>query len=873
MVIKVNFKPEVPPEIAANPNSFAVAGSPNSVRLLDNLGITEGMLIMWQAPEHLLNSAPKNQSIFIPFLKKSRGIILIKNVCALNVELLGNQIHQQLNELETFIISLNITHQKLGVQLLLVLDKKCQRDSVNEIQELENHVLKSSSNFHCITVAVNAMANKTEKDTFTNDEKEFFNSILLTCMAQASKDELDRESNPIIQALIDSTPQFNYLKLSTNVYNNSNFEDKQGIDLRNVKKVKETYSKFFATSSDKIMFLPDLDLMSHQILDSTKPDDGASILKDFDGFLGEYVNFTECLLSRLIDPKGLLIRGYSQKQLNAVLDENFSLNFEFDWILCANDKLVVFEGGRSDNVSTPSNTVSRKLTQIFDKLLPKFQYFVVSFLKSIEMESNLIENFLQNHLQFIAYFSNISDDKIRSFLMGLNKEDKENLQFRIVNETLYSMPRNITSQVLIMVCGDGEKSQKQLPVLYNLQPVDNGTGWTLVPSSITANDIFRCKKSSQTSSDISGISIGDCRPVHEVHYISGLLTCGFLIQNFRQAEVSQPLPSWDLKVKAKTSRKGDYLSKLHPDLTLSPQQKRILEENRKFLMLLGEPGCGKTSLLLARALNAAEDPNVETVFFPIPKTKIAMKIWLEKFLSSSTSVNLKKKLKLVDLVVDKNGFDASELRKSVLFADKLYLTSSQSYSEKDKEIMVSGRIAEIIPLVKQCWIAKTEAGQDDKKLLTLATLPHFQTECLNVLFRSSWHIGSFISRLLHKKKIFTQSSAGTFVCTEASQYKVEVESYVDITDCFHKITKCFNLRSKFNAERVTIVYTKSERMKSWEDALSNIGNIVRDYFIVNDEMNYYDIPFTGIEMASVAAHLRSLRADNPSSKGHPRPIN
>ena len=684
MVIKVNFKPEVPPEIAANPNSFAVAGSPNSVRLLDKLGITEGMLIMWQAPEHLLNSAPKNQSIFIPFLEKSRGIILIKNVCALNVELLGNQIHQQLNELETFIISLKITHQKLGVQLLLVLDKKCQRDSVNKIQELENLVLKSSSNFHCITVAVNAMANKTEKDTFTNVEKEHFNSILLTCLTQAPEDGLDRELNPIIQALIDSTPQFNYLKLSTNAYNNNIFENKEGIDLKNVKKVKEIYSKFFAPSSDKIMFLPDLDLMGHQILDSTKPYDGASILKDFDGFLGQYVNFTECLLSRLRNPKGLLIRGYSHKQLNAILNENFSLNFEFDWIFCANDEITVFEVGRSDNVSTPSSTVSRKLTQIFSKLLPKFQYFVVSFLKSIEMESKLVENFLQNHLQFIAYFPNISDDKIRNFLMGLNKEDKENLQFRIVNETLNSMPRNITSQVLIMVDGDGEKSQKQLPILYHLQPVDNGTGWTLVPSSITANDIFRCKNSSQTSSDISGISIGDCRPVHEVHYISGLLTCGFLIQSFRQAEDSQPLPSWDLKVKAKTSRKGDYLSKLHPDLILSPQQKRILEENRKFLMLLGEPGCGKTSLLLARALNAAEDPNVETVFFSIPKTKIAMKIWLEKFASSSTSMDFKKKWKLADLEMFKNGFDASELRKSVLFVDELYLTSSQTYSEKDK---------------------------------------------------------------------------------------------------------------------------------------------------------------------------------------------
>ena len=599
------------------------------------------------------------------------------------------------------------------------------------------------------------------------------------------------------------------------------------------------------------MFLPDLDLMGHQILDSTKPYDGASILKDFDGFLAEYVNFTECLLSRLKEPKGLLIRGYSQKQLNAILDGNFSLSFEFDWILCANDKITVFEVGRSDNVSTPSTTVSRKLTQIFSKLLPKFQYFVVSFLKSIEMESNFIENFLQNHLQFVAFFPNISVDKIKNFLMGLNKGDKENLQFQIFSETLNSMPQNIISQVLIMVCGDGDKSQKQLPAVYQLQRIENSTGWTLFPSSITANDIFRCRNSSQTSSDVSGPSIGDFRPVHEVHYISGLLTCGFLIENFHQTEDSQPLPSWNLKVKANSSKKGDSFSKLHPDLILSPKQKRILEENRRFLMLLGEPGCGKTSLLLARALNAAEDPNVETVLFFIPKTKIAMKIWLEKFVSSSTSVNFKKKWKLVDLAEYKNGFDASAMRKSVLFVDELYLTSSQTYSEKDKEIMVSGRSAEIIPLVKQCWIAKTEAGQDDKKLLTLATLPHFQTECLNVLFRSSWHIGSFTSRLLHKKKIFTQSSARTFGCTETSQYKVEVESYVDIRDCFHKITKCFNLRSKFNAERVAIVYTKSERMNSWEDALLNIANIARDHFIVNDEMNYYDIPFTGIEMASV----------------------
>ena len=268
-------------------------------------------------------------------------------------------------------------------------------------------------------------------------------------------------------------------------------------------------------------------------------------------------------------------------------------------------------------------------------------------------------------------------------------------------------------------------------------------------------------------------------------------------------------------------------------------------------MLLGEPGCGKTSLLLARALNAAEDPNVENIFFSIPKTKIPMRRWLEKFVSSSSSVNLKKKWKVIEFSEFNKRFDVSVMRKSVVFFDELYLTSSQTYSEKDKEIIASSRCAEIIPLLKQCWIAKTEAGQDDKKHLTQATLPHFQTEYLNVLFRSSWHIGSFTSRLLHKKKIITQSSARTFGCTEASQYKVEVESYVDIRDCFDKINKCSDLKPKFNSERVTIVFTKSDNVNSWENGLSKNLNLIRDYFVASDDMDYYDIPFTGIEIASV----------------------
>ena len=839
MTGNIEIRPRVPPELGDDPQSFTITGHPNCVKFLSRRGITEGILLTWTPPPYLkLTTEPQASAIYIPSLKQSSGVMVLKLVSNLKsdpaVINLVDKITEQMQAIDLFISSLNFQEIVVSVRLLLIVtNSKSDKLYEGRISVLERNIGEALNHFQAIEVHTDLILRKNDCGPLDEKQEKRFREALDQCMAPANSD--CEKCDSVIDALIQSTPEFISLQLSTDMYNCNNCENKEGFKLNNPQKVRETYMKFFKSATEKIMFLPDLDSFGHQILNSTCKEKGNMMLQKADGFLGEYVNFTECLLSRLREPKGLLIRGYSKVHLDTILTKNFRHIFEFDWILCSRTKIFGFEVGRTDKIMQPKTAIQRKIDSVFCTSFPKFRFILVSLLKEMQMPCEDIRKFANKHFGFVIYFPNISKSSIVSFLKTRDAEQ----QIKLLNST----PKEILSQVYVLTTED-ENFDLSVPSFHKFNA--NGSMWELVSASLIVADLFGSETMESVSSPNEMPKNSDCRVLPEIQYLSGLLSFGFLLKKFSNDDK-------DDENFARDSQKAQQ--KFHSDLVLSPQQKRILDENKRFMLLVGEPGCGKTSLLLARALDAAEDAEIEKIIYVVPRNKIKLKEWLQKFVCQSNCEPLKKKWNLFEACeLDLSLFSEKVIGKSILLADELYLNSTHEWSEKDTAFLKQCRLIELMPLLKQCWLAQTEAGQRDKKCFTNFSQvipPLFEIEVLNVLFRSSWHIGSFSTKLLHQMKNISMASAQTFGCIGASQFKVETGTFLDNSDLMNKIKLCLTLNPKFNSNRFAIVISSSDSQQCWESSFVELNYIVTQVFVVTEDVSFRDIPFTGIEVASV----------------------
>ena len=838
----LRIKPDIPPEIRQYLHAESALENPNCIDFLRKVGVSKGTLICWTPKETESGGKErKNSSIYIP-PNFTRKVVIIKSLNELEkVDDIIIQSSKQVSDLDRFLDSLGEQQNiriSLPVYFLFVVNEKQKSENLvaETIESIKNRITSTcqSISLKRIHLEIGHIYKIGPRNNIDKGNKKKFLEILDECQVP---EDVETIENPLIRYLVDSVPEFKYLEISNRKYNCNQFENSSGFHLHDAEAVSSLLVKFFDPRLNKLNILPDMDLSENHILNRTT-ENGYLNVSHTNDFTGEQLDFCEKLLQKLKNPKGLLIRSFAALELNAVLKSHYSLNFQWDWIFCSHEGIYGIEISRSDNLQNPKLTVERKFTSVLSTSMPKLHLVLASFLEksSESLEVGQRKIFFAKHFKFIIYFTNISMPDIRSIVNTSQTKSKK------IWNILEKTPIEVLEQVFIMGLEDAT-FDKNLPDLYKIVKRTEESTWTLEKSELSVRQIFSDSKTGSANHDCSypeSVSNSDAKTLQ---YLTGLLSFGFLAFNFC---IHEP-KTGPLKLDQKISPKVD------PDncnIILSPQQTRILRENKRFVFLVGEPGSGKTSILFAKALDAARDPLIDHIIFVYPNTKTEFKKVLDKFVCLAFWSCFRDKIFITKISDLKKFLRQFDLSRSVLLADEFYTDSDEEYSKSDSFLIGVTGLLSWYPKLRQCWLTKTEAGQNSRMKVYRVTLPHFQTETLNVLFRCSWHIGKFCTTVLHQSKSISNSTAWVFGCNKSSQNNVYHNFYHDLKSLNQEINTCQELRTKFADDRITVVFTIGSS-SDWTKYLAESRHIVGTIFVANERMGFYDVQFTGIEKNSV----------------------
>ena len=443
---------------------------------------------------------------------------------------------------------------------------------------------------------------------------------------------------------------------------------------------------------------------------------GKILTTGVDEYIGEIENFWKEFISLLDNPSGLLLKSYKNQQLNKILKVPFQEEFQFDWLYVSHDQLIVFEIGRSKKLDSPASSIQNKLVQVFTNILPKLQFKVWWFLKHLAIKEtmddtefeSMVKEFLDHHVKVFVYLPNIS-------LKSFKKTLPESWEKAGISQSS-SLSWN---QVRFLV--EPSEPCKKLPEFLKLEKTPGGSSLSVTElDSETLKTFLQCH-SKQPSPKSSKDSL---KFEEYLESIASLCAMGYFLDRGEIANYVQDPLTVDQRFKEdqisflgkEKLLKGKNLVQLN--LTLSPQQIQILERNKKLVLLVGEPGTGKTVELQARAFLASQDPEVSYIYFFSPEVKTSLREKVDEFVNfpeyrenfAAKNYKFLTEEELFGLM------DATKevLHKTVLFLDEVYFeeidykelvqTRASEYREKFFQLSIH-----VFPHLRACWMANIVA--------------------------------------------------------------------------------------------------------------------------------------------------------------------
>ena len=230
-----------------------------------------------------------------------------------------------------------------------------------------------------------------------------------------------------------------------------------------------------------------------------------------------------------------------------------------------------------------------------------------SFMKQTQQmddqDEEYLRMFIESKARVVTFFSNVSKDAFLSVL-----EDKKLRQTVKKHQSVFS------SQFLLCFGKVEDEENRKVLELFKLK-----NDCTLVQASINVESLFGATMANEKMSSV-------------VKYMSSLL-CFSVLMNFSNIG-SQVIPDRDRRYLDSLDRKARSKYAHFLDIILTPEQHNVLMSDAKRLCIMGEPGVGKTSVLLAKACSAALDARFEAIYFCVPESKTEIRDFLSSFANS-----------------------------------------------------------------------------------------------------------------------------------------------------------------------------------------------------------------------------------------------
>ena len=309
-----------------------------------------------------------------------------------------------------------------------------------------------------------------------------------------------------------------------------------------------------------------------------------------------------------------------------------ALEFEIDWLYLGGEIMIAFEAGMSNKPEQPIQSVLNKLSQCVTKIYPQFLLIIYSLwveyqkINHARIEFATFEMFFKQHFKIVVFLPNVSHDAFRTCINTIKDSAVVGKNSKKVKSVV---PEGFASLLI-----KNSKCLDQILILLEC----SDTLWQISENLDVAESSLGLQKLLKTQSSSS-----QC----EYNYITALLAL------VRLNVVEMGLPALDVTERYHHSftiwqKKKRKMDPICQNFILSPEQHRILaEEEKTHLVVCGEPGTGKTALLLAKCEQMAQREEIDYVFYAFNQTKTLLINYLNSFMEFQATEVLKQKMKIL----------------------------------------------------------------------------------------------------------------------------------------------------------------------------------------------------------------------------------